>query len=61
MKKIIVVLILGILFASCGSSRGCKKMRKYRKYTYQTIKINTNQIKNNDKRNYIFAPNDLYI
>ena len=32
MKKIIVVLILGILFASCGSSRGCKKMRKYRKY-----------------------------
>tara|TARA_R110000787_G_scaffold83659_4_gene179873 strand:+ start:492 stop:674 length:183 start_codon:yes stop_codon:yes gene_type:complete len=52
MKKIIIVLILGILFASCGSSRGCKKMRKYRKYTHQTIETNTNQI-NTNQINYL--------
>ena len=49
MKKKFCYLMLflfigGPILQSCGSSRGCKKMRKYRKYSHQPIKINTNQI-----------------
>lgn len=48
-KKIIYLMLLlfvgGPIFQSCGSSRGCKKMRKYRKkrsktsYAYQDALI----------------------
>ena len=44
-KKITLILCLIIsipMLQSCGSTRGCKKMRKYRKYS-QTIIIDTNQ------------------
>jgi len=44
LKIVMCILIATPTLTSCASSRGCKKMRKYRKYTHQTIKINTNQI-----------------
>jgi hypothetical protein len=50
MKKKIVYLLLLIfigapILQSCGSSRGCKKMRKYRKYSHQPVEsLNVYQV-----------------
>ena len=48
MKKLIYLLLLifiaGPALQSCGSSkRGCKNMRKYRKYSYQPQQLVYNQ------------------
>jgi len=42
-KIILFVIIAMPILQSCGSSRGCKKMRKYRKHSYTKIIIETNQ------------------
>jgi hypothetical protein len=40
------LFIGGPMLQSCGSSRGCKKMRKYRKYTLITNPIKQQQWQN---------------
>jgi hypothetical protein len=49
-KKLLYLMLLlfvvGPILQSCGSSkRGCKNMRKYRKYSYQPVQpLNINQL-----------------
>mgnify|MGYP003653016723 FL=1 len=51
---ILILFIVGPVLQSCGTQRGCKKMRKYRKYTqtgntiYKTNYVITYENKNID-------------